>query len=299
MLPLRGQTNGNTQLVSPAPRATAAGVVRGLALSCHPGPTVAVTALTTALAAGSGTTLRATVAVALAVLAGQLSIGWSNDWIDAARDRTVARPDKPVAIGLVTETQVRHAAVGALIAAGVLSAALGWRVAVVHLLAVVGSGWAYNLRLKGTWWSWAPYVLCFGMLPSVATLALPGHPFAPGWATGAGALLGLGAHLANVLPDLDDDATTGVRGFPHRLGRTRTVLLAPVALLAATVCVVLGPRGAPAVVGWMGLGLAAALAGTAAAVALKTPRSRLPFRLTIGVAVVDVALLITVGAQLS
>src|SRR3712207_7375206 len=33
--------------------------------------------------------------------------------------------------------------------------------------------------------------------------------------------LGVGAHLLNVLPDLEDDAATGVRGLPHVLGPRR------------------------------------------------------------------------------
>ena len=39
------------------------------------------------------------VAVAVAVLAGQLSTGWSNDWFDAGRDTAVGRTDKPIVAG--------------------------------------------------------------------------------------------------------------------------------------------------------------------------------------------------------
>ena len=35
---------------------------------------------------------------------------------------------------------------------------------------------------------------------------------------GAAAALGSAAHFVNVLPDLADDAATGVHGLPHRLG---------------------------------------------------------------------------------
>ena len=129
----------------------------------------------------------------------------------------------------------------------------------------------------------------------MVTLALPTHPFAPAWAIGTGALLGVGAHLANVLPDLEDDAATGVRGFPHRLGRTRTAALAPLALLAATVCVTLGPVGPPTTVGLVGVAAATGLAMAAGVIALRRRRSRLPFTLTIAVAALDVALLIAAG----
>ena len=56
---------------------------------------------------------------------------------------------------------------------------------------------------------------------------------APVWITAAGALLGAGAHFANVLPDLEDDARTGVRGLPHRIGRVGSLVLTWVTLLAA------------------------------------------------------------------
>ncbi len=277
----------------------AASTLRGLALSCHPGPTVAVTALTTALAIGTGNTAGTVLLIGLTVLIGQLSIGWSNDWIDAGRDTAVRRADKPIAAGAVGVGIVRRAAFIALAVAAGLSATLGWRAGLVHLVAVVGSGWVYNLGVKSSPWSWLPYVVCFGLLPAVPTLSLPGHSWAPAWALGAGALLGFGAHLANVLPDLIDDARTGVRGFPHRLGRTGSALTAPAALLGATVLVVLGPAGAATVLGRVGLSVALGLAGIAAVIGVRRPGSRLPFQLTIGVAAVDVLLLVAAGSQLS
>ena len=59
----------------------------------------------------------------------------------------------------------------------------------------------------------------------------------------AGALLGVGAHLVNVLPDLADDAATGVRGLPHRLGARRSSVLAAAVLVGATVVIVVGAPG--------------------------------------------------------
>ena len=61
--------------------------VRALALATHLGPTVAVTTVATLLAVSAGVPGGHVVLVALAVLAGQASIGWSNDWLDADRDR--------------------------------------------------------------------------------------------------------------------------------------------------------------------------------------------------------------------
>ena len=62
-------------------------MARALALACHPLPTVAVTAISAGLAALAGLGLERGLLLVTAILAGQLSIGWSNDSIDAARDK--------------------------------------------------------------------------------------------------------------------------------------------------------------------------------------------------------------------
>ena len=246
-----------------------------LVQACHPGPTLAVTALATALAVSVDAR---PVRVALAFLAGQLSVGWSNDWIDAERDRTVARPDKPVVQGLPVGT-VRTAALLAAAACVPLSLALGTRAGLAHLVAVA-SAWAYNGGLKATLLSWAPYALSFGLVPSIVTLVL--HVWPPWWATTAGALLGVGAHAANVLPDLAADAQTGVRGLPQRLGARGASLLAGGCLLAASL--VLSPWAVVPALLVFGIGLRRG--------------GRAVFLSVIAVAAVDVALLLLRGADL-
>lgn len=271
---------------------------RGLALSCHPLPSLAVTVIAALFAVAAGAGWPRWLLVGAAVLVGQLSIGWSNDWVDASRDTVVARTDKPLATGAIQARAVGAAALAALAATVPLSFALGVRAGSAHLVAVLG-GWAYNLGLKSTLWSWLPYAVFFGLLPSVITLSLPAHRFAPGWAGAAGVLLGLGAHLANVLPDLEDDRATGVRGLPQQLGRTASVLVAPAALLVASALVVIGPAGSPAPLGWAGLALTTVLAVLTAAAALAGSRAHLPFRATIAIALVDVLLLIGSGSHLT
>ncbi len=155
--------------------------------------------------------------VVLAVLTGQLSIGWSNDLIDLPRDRAVGRTDKPLVDGSVSERSARLACGLALVATVPLSLANGWLAGVVHLV-VVAAGWAYNLGAKATAWSWLPYAVAFGALPAFVSLAAEPDAVPPLWLPLAGALLGVGAHVVNVLPDLADDAATGVRGLPHRIG---------------------------------------------------------------------------------
>lgn len=253
----------------------------------HPGPTAAVTVVTALLAVGAGHGLGSGALVTAAVGAGQLSIGWSNDLIDAGRDRQVGRSDKPLASGHLPERTVRTAVVVALVASVLLSLACGLRSGGVHLLLGVASGWAYNLGLKRTLWSAVPYALAFGSLPAVVTLALPAASLPPAWTMLAGALLGVGAHLLNALPDLADDVRTGVRGLPHRLGARRVRVLATAVLLAASFVVVLGPGLPDSPWPWVALGGCVALAAAAI-----TARGRVPFLAAIGIALVDVVSLV-------
>ena len=123
------------------------------------------------------------------------------------------------------------------------------------------AAWAYNLRIKSTVLSVVPYVIAFGLLPAFVTLGLPGAPWPPWWAITAGALLGAGAHFANVVPDIADDLATGVRGLPQRLGRETSSRLAAVLLLAASLVLVFGPGHVGPVAG-AGLAIATVLAGS-------------------------------------
>ena len=272
--------------------------VGALLLACHPGPTVVVTVLATAVAVGIGAGPARTVLVAAAVLSGQLSIGWSNDWIDAGRDLSVGRRDKPVVSGRVSPDTLRRSALGAAAVCVPLSSAPGWRAGVVHV-ACVACGWAYNHRLKSTAWSWLPFALAFGLLPVFVVLARADRPSTAGWAVGAAALLGIGAHLANVLPDLEDDVGHDINGIGHRLGRTATSLLAPTVLVVATALVVLAPQGPAHPAAVVGGAVAAGLAVAAGVVALLHRSSRAPFALTMGVAAVCVALLVMAAPEVA
>ena len=184
---------------------------------------------------------------------------------------------------------VRVACAVALVATVPLSLLRGVVAGLVHL-ARVASGWAYNLGLKSTVWSWAPYAVAFGALPVFVSLVDNPDQLPPWWLVTAGALLGVGAHLVNVLPDLADDAATGVRGLPHRLGARRSSALAAAVLVArhgGDRGRRLGRAGAVAVV-------ALVVVGGLAVVALVT-EGRTPFRAAIAMALVDVAMLVWAG----
>lgn len=263
-------------------------VVVALGAASHPGPTIAVTTMALLLAVGRGAGPASALVVLGAVLTGQLSIGWSNDLIDAHRDRQVGRLDKPVASGAVPEALVRAACAAAVLATVPLSLATGLVGGALHLLGVA-AGWAYNLGVKSTAWSWAPYAVAFGVLPVYVFLAASPDEPVPWWLPVAGALLGVGAHLVNVLPDLDDDVATGVRGLPHRLGAHWTPRLAAVALAGASVVLLLGAH-VPVALAVPGLVVVLGAAGTA-----WLAKGRTPFRAAIIIALLDVVLLVASG----
>ncbi len=212
--------------------------VRGLAAGCHPGPTLVVTGALTVLAISLGRGAVGSVLVLLAVLSGQLSIGWANDAFDADRDRRAGRWDKPVVRGWISARTLWMAAALAAAACVPLSFLAGGVVGgAAHILAVA-SAWAYDLRLKTTAWSFVPYMVSFGLVAPFLTYGLD-PPQAPApWAVATLSLLGLGAHLANGIPDIDGDLATETQGIVGRLGRPVSALLSVVALLGATALLV-------------------------------------------------------------
>ncbi|HEX2904593.1 MAG TPA: UbiA family prenyltransferase [Jatrophihabitans sp.] len=212
-----------------------------LVRACHPAPTAAVTVLSVALFSSAGNTAARCAIGGLAVLAGQLSIGWSNDLIDRERDVVAGRTDKPLASGGLSAAALGTATALAVLASIPLSLALGWPAGVLHL-AAVAAGWAYNLWLKFRAVSPLPYLVAFAALPVIATLSRH-RQWPAAWVVAAAGLVGVAAHFANVLPDLDSDARTGVRGLPQRLGFRRSALIAAALVVLVAVLVLLARPG--------------------------------------------------------
>ena len=210
--------------------------IRGLAQATHLGPTLAVTAIATLLALELRLGYRA-ILVALVVLLGQCSVGWSNDALDLERDLAAGRDAKPIVAGLVSRRLVGTAALLALGASIALSSALGAGALLVNTVGLL-SAWSYNLGLKSTWLSPLPYLVSFGLLPAFVTLSQPVPAWPRAVAMVAAGLLGIGAHLINTLKDADADALTGVRGLPQRLGPELSLRLG-VGMLAAALLAVL------------------------------------------------------------
>ena len=261
--------------------------LRALVIASHPGPSLAITAMATVLAAEAAPHGFGPVLVAPAMLAGQLSVGWSNDACDAARDIAAGRTDKPVARGEVTVRSLWVAAIVSVLAALAMAAAIS--LLTLGILALlVGAGWAYNLGLKSTPWSGLMYLLGFAPLPAYAASTLPGQPAPNFWVCVAAGLVGLGAHFANVLPDLDDDLSSGVRGLPQvvaaRWGPGAARAAALVLLLSASALLVVEASPARRWIAVAGLCCSCVLAVVGA-----LGKGRTPFRAALAIAGTDVA----------
>ncbi|KUG59894.1 1,4-dihydroxy-2-naphthoate prenyltransferase [Nesterenkonia jeotgali] len=277
-------------------------VTRGLWGSSHPGPTVVVTTLAVALAVSAGLSLDRLLLLGLAVFLGQLSVGISNDAFDAERDRAVGRADKPLARGDLSVRAAWTAAIGCLVLALALSAPLGLWLLGAHAVFLAAS-WAYNAGLKASVFSLAPFILAFGLFPSFATLADEDPGFAAPWAGFAGAALGAAIHLTNVLPDLDDDARTGITGLPHRLGARPSAALAAAAVLAGGIAVTAGSAGwqlqQVPVISWVFFAAVGSVALLALVMAVRARSGRVLFRLVMLAALLLAAQLVVAGGSLA
>lgn len=213
----------------------------------HPLPALAVTVFTVVVAVVAGAPRP--WLIGLAVLAGQLSVGWSNDYADRFVDRAAGRVAKPLVRGDLDDRLLFWSAGGALGCCAALSFAVGLAPGSAHLVAVVAA-WGYNLGLKRTVLSFAPYAVAFGLVPPwFVALALPGGPAPRPPLVAASALLGVSAHFANTVPDAAADAATGVRGLPQRLGPAWSAGLSAALLLVAAVLLV-GPAAVALVVAY-------------------------------------------------
>lgn len=260
------------------------------------------TALAAGLSAGRATLLAATV------LAGQLSVGWCNDYVDRGRDRVAGRVAKPIVRGAVSGRVVGGAALGALAACVPLSLLLGVRPGLVHL-AAVASAWAYNVRLKFTALSPLPYLVSFGLVPPVMVAAsLPGSPPVRWPVAVATGVLGVSAHFTNTLGDQEADRRTAVRGLPQRLGPRRSIVVSSGALVAGGALLLLGGRltAISVLLGAAGMGVGVAGAVLAAGRPAAGTGSRRPvadtataFRLTIAAAALLVLSFLGSGSRLT
>jgi 4-hydroxybenzoate polyprenyltransferase len=250
-------------------------------MATHPLPALAVTTLVGAVVAAR---VADTATILLAVgstAAGQASVGWSNDYLDRHRDAAMGRRDKPLAMETIRPRPVMAGAVIAVAVSFVLSLPLGIAPALI-MLAAVGAAWAYNAGLKATALSWLPYAVSFGLAP-VYIWAATGDGWPAAWIVAATSLLGVGGHLLNVVPDLEADRATEIRGLPHRLG-LRGSLIGACALLAAVLALVLVAGGRSAGPAQAVVAVAAGALILAVGWAVLSGQARLGFRLSLAAA---------------
>jgi 4-hydroxybenzoate polyprenyltransferase len=235
--------------------------------------------------------------LAAAVLCGQLSVGWSNDAIDAPLDTTAQRLDKPIATGAISRATVAWCAAVALAADVPLSLALGWRAGVAHL-AAVALAWSYNLGLKRTIASVLPWTIAFALVPVVVAAMLPSAPLPTDVLIIAAGACGAAAHFANTVGDVAEDAMTGVRGLPQRVGPAGSTVIAGAFIAVAIVHILIAAGANPLTVGAaiIDVGIALALP-----LAVRMPGARrLAFRLVIAaVGVLVVAFVVSGGSHLT
>lgn len=201
-------------------------------MASHAGPTALVTVISYLLAS-SLLPIFSSIGIAVVVLSGQLVVGWSNDLIDLPQDLTAARKGKPLVSGLITPALLNQVLwVDLVVVIGLsLFGPMGIKGGALHLLAV-GSGVSYNLYFKRTKFSWLPYAISFGALPAVVILA--DHRTPPAWIVASGALLGIAAHFANVVPDIESDRILKINGLPQKIGGKFSRIIAVLALLTAS-----------------------------------------------------------------
>lgn len=150
----------------------------------------------------------------------QLAIGAANDWADAPADET-AQPGKPIPSGLVRRPTAARLALAAA-AAGLALAALAGPAPLALAAAGLAAGLAYDLRLKGTRWSWVPYAVGVPLLPVFAWVGATGslpEPFAV--LVPIAMLAGAGLAVANALADLERDRAAGTETVATSLGLDR------------------------------------------------------------------------------
>lgn len=161
--------------------------------------------------------------IGLAMLLGQISISAYNDYCDRCLDART-KPWKPIPAGQVPAS--------AALWLGMMAYLLLWPVAwtfgavsAVVLGFATAMGLLYDLWLKRTPFSLLPFLVAFPLVPIWVSVALGSFQPRMAFFFPAGALLVLGIHLADTLPDLEPDAGAGLQGLAHRLGKRRALAL--------------------------------------------------------------------------
>lgn len=151
----------------------------------------------------------------------QAAIGTLNDVVDAPADAG-RKPGKPIPAGVVAPSVARVIAavcgLGGMILATIVSPVLG---ALAVLVLAIGA--AYDLRAKGTAFSWAPFAAGIPLLPVFGWYGASGSlPAVFLVLVPSAALAGATLAVANAVVDLERDAAAGSRSVAIALGAERS-----------------------------------------------------------------------------
>ncbi|MEX0852257.1 MAG: UbiA family prenyltransferase [Bauldia sp.] len=251
-------TSGERRAAVEMPRA--ARLIRGLFLVSHPFPAfLNATAGAIFFAVAGGWATAGAARLFLSILFTHAAIGALNDALDVDLDRRT-KPAKPIIRGDLWRGAALTAAAVAGAAGLLLSATFGAGTLAIAGL-VLAAGVIYDLRAKGTLWSWVPYAVAIPALPVWGFLAAGRFTPLLLLSFPLGALIALALNLANTIPDLAGDTAYGLRGLAHRLGERRAVAVTRASFAASMVLLALTPVGLgnqPAIL-LPGIGLAAIL----------------------------------------
>ena len=197
----------------------------------HPFPSILDGLATFGFALLAGGTAADALRLGIAMTFLQAAIGTWNDIADARAD-AVAKPAKPIPAGLVSIRAAAAFGAAATVVGIGLSRESGWGTVAIAL-AGLGIGALYDLRLKGTAWSWLPFAAGIPLLPVYAWFGATGS-LPPAFAILVPAAVAAGAALAigNARADVERDAASGVASIATALG-PRRAWAAQVAILAA------------------------------------------------------------------
>jgi 4-hydroxybenzoate polyprenyltransferase len=204
--------------------------------AAHFGPTVIVTTASFLLSLSQYSIIDS-LRVAIAIFAGQLVVGWSNDFIDAPLDIAAQRTKKPIVSKEINPEQLKGSIVFALVAAVIISlfSPLGLNGTLIHFLGIL-SATIYNFKLKPTILSPLPFIVSFGALPWAIYLPTGDQP--PLWLFIDFMLIAVAFHFFNVLKDFQWDINQGVLGLPQRLGRNVSLFIS-ISLVVSAVLVLI------------------------------------------------------------
>jgi 4-hydroxybenzoate polyprenyltransferase len=204
--------------------------------AAHFGPTVIVTTASFLLSLSQYSIIDS-LRVTIAIFAGQLVVGWSNDFIDAPLDIAAQRSKKPIVSKEINPEQLKKSILVALFVALILSlfSPLGLTGTLIHFLGILSATF-YNLKLKSTIISPLPYIVSFGALPWAIYLPAGNQP--PLWLFIDFMLIAVAFHFFNVLKDFQWDINQGVLGLPQRLGRNSSLIIS-ISLIVSAVLVLI------------------------------------------------------------